>query len=331
MTAGADLGIAAYGLEAMGMMRVEKGHVAGNEINGQTTARDLGLGKMMSTRKDYIGRALANRPGLVEPDRWGLVGLKPMDRGARVIAGAHLLRIGETVTAANDLGYVTSAAFSPALGHWIGLGLIAGGAARHRPARASRRSAAQRRTRRRNMRTRVLRSDRRAPPWLSLNVQRRSPLAGVAAAGRIGRTIGVAGVGIREITDVSAIAIVARKGRERRCGRGAFPACRQQPCSDAAKRAAGNGLAISGMGPGQWLAMAQSTSRRHAARCPAGRSRWPGRRDGSGRRARGPGGLRSRARATRWPKASRSIWMRACSRSAISRRRAPRTSACRSR
>ncbi|MEO8651078.1 MAG: sarcosine oxidase subunit alpha family protein [Hyphomicrobiaceae bacterium] len=129
MTAGADLGIAAYGLEAMGMMRVEKGHVAGNEINGQTTARDLGLGKMMSTRKDYIGRALANRPGLVGSDRWGLVGLKPMDRGGRVTAGAHLLRIGEAVTAANDLGYVTSAAFSPALGHWIGLGLITGGAA----------------------------------------------------------------------------------------------------------------------------------------------------------------------------------------------------------
>ena len=37
-------------------MRIEKGHVAGNEINGQTTARDLGLGRMMSTKKDYIGR-----------------------------------------------------------------------------------------------------------------------------------------------------------------------------------------------------------------------------------------------------------------------------------
>jgi sarcosine oxidase subunit alpha len=130
MAAGADHGIAAYGLEAMGIMRVEKGHVAGNEINGQTTARDLGLAKMMSTRKDYIGRALANRPGLVEPDRWGLVGLKPMDREARVGAGAHLLPIGEAVTAANDLGYVTSSAYSPSLGHWIGLGLIAGGSAR---------------------------------------------------------------------------------------------------------------------------------------------------------------------------------------------------------
>ena len=129
MTAGSEFGIAAYGLEAMGMMRIEKGHVAGNEINGQTTARDLGLAKMMSTRKDYIGRALASRPGLMGPDRWGLVGLKPMDRDARIVAGAHLLPIGEAVTTSNDLGYVTSAAFSPALGHWVGLGLLAGGVA----------------------------------------------------------------------------------------------------------------------------------------------------------------------------------------------------------
>jgi methylglutamate dehydrogenase subunit C len=85
---------------------------------------------MMSTRKDYIGRALANRPGLTGPDRWGLVGLKPMDRSARISAGGHLLPIGEAATTVNDLGYVTSAAFSPALGHWIGLGLIAGGMAR---------------------------------------------------------------------------------------------------------------------------------------------------------------------------------------------------------
>ena len=130
LAAGADLGIAAYGLEAMGMMRIEKGHVAGNEINGQTTARDLGLGKMMSTRKDYIGRALASRPALVEEGRWGLVGLKPMDPLARIPAGAHLLAIGEPVTSASDMGYVTSAAFSPTLGHWIGLGLIAGGMTR---------------------------------------------------------------------------------------------------------------------------------------------------------------------------------------------------------
>ena len=35
--------------------------------NGQTTARDLGLGKMMSSKKDYIGRTLAGRLGADRP------------------------------------------------------------------------------------------------------------------------------------------------------------------------------------------------------------------------------------------------------------------------
>jgi sarcosine oxidase subunit alpha len=131
MVAGADFGIQPYGLEAMGMMRIEKGHVAGAEINGQTTARDLGLGRMMSRKKDYIGRVLADRPALVAADRWGLVGLKPISAAERVRAGAHLLPIGAAAITANDQGYVTSAAFSPSLGHWIGLGLIAGGATKH--------------------------------------------------------------------------------------------------------------------------------------------------------------------------------------------------------
>ena len=51
MTAGEPFGIAPYGTEALGVMRIEKGHVAGNELNGQTTARDLGLDRMMSPRK----------------------------------------------------------------------------------------------------------------------------------------------------------------------------------------------------------------------------------------------------------------------------------------
>jgi sarcosine oxidase subunit alpha len=131
MVAGADFGIQPYGLEAMGLMRIEKGHVAGAEINGQTTARDLGLGRMMSRKKDYIGRVLADRPALVAADRWGLVGLKPISAAERVRAGAHLLPIGAAAITANDQGYVTSAAFSPSLGHWIGLGLIAGGATKH--------------------------------------------------------------------------------------------------------------------------------------------------------------------------------------------------------
>jgi heterotetrameric sarcosine oxidase alpha subunit len=125
--AGRDYGITPYGTEALGVMRIEKGHVAGNELNGQTTARDLGLGKMMSSKKDYIGRIMAGRPGLTDPARPGVVGFKPVERGRRLRAGAHFLEPGAAATAQNDLGFMTSVAFSPMLGHWIGLGLLSGG------------------------------------------------------------------------------------------------------------------------------------------------------------------------------------------------------------
>ncbi|MET0547555.1 MAG: sarcosine oxidase subunit alpha family protein, partial [Caulobacterales bacterium] len=43
ISAGQDLGVAPYGTEAMAIMRIEKGHAAGGELNGQVTAGDLGL------------------------------------------------------------------------------------------------------------------------------------------------------------------------------------------------------------------------------------------------------------------------------------------------
>ena len=130
MAAGTPLGITPYGTEALGVMRIEKGHAAGNELNGTTTAADLGLGRMASTKKDYIGRVLANRPALVAADRWRLVGLKPIDRKARLAAGAHLVPPGVDPSATVDQGYVTSAAYSPTLGHMIALALVKRGGER---------------------------------------------------------------------------------------------------------------------------------------------------------------------------------------------------------
>jgi sarcosine oxidase subunit alpha len=74
---------------------------------------------------------MAARPSLTDPDRPRLVGLKPVDPGQRLMAGAHFIPKGAPAEAANDQGYVTSVAFSPSLGHWIGLGLITRGPERH--------------------------------------------------------------------------------------------------------------------------------------------------------------------------------------------------------
>jgi sarcosine oxidase subunit alpha len=124
MAAGEEFDVIPYGLETLGVMRIEKGHVAGNELTGTTTAADLGFGRMMSKKKDFIGCVLARRPGLTDPERPALIGVKPADRSARLYAGAHFLALGTEATLANDQGYVTSVAFSPMLGHWIGLGLL---------------------------------------------------------------------------------------------------------------------------------------------------------------------------------------------------------------
>jgi methylglutamate dehydrogenase subunit C len=130
MRAGEPFGIIPYGTEALGVMRIEKGHVAGNELDGRTTADDLGLGRMMSSKKDFIGRVMATRPGLTDPKRPKLVGLRPRNAGERLYAGSHLLPKGAAHVVENDQGVVTSVAFSPSLDHWIGLGFIVGGTAR---------------------------------------------------------------------------------------------------------------------------------------------------------------------------------------------------------
>ena len=131
MERGRTWGLTPYGLEALNVLRIEKGHVAGNEINGTTTARDLGLGGLVSKRKDFIGRVMAERPGLLDLQRWRIAGFKPVDRARKLTAGAHFVPLGVRPAAENDQGYMTSVCFSPTLGTSIGLGLIARGHERH--------------------------------------------------------------------------------------------------------------------------------------------------------------------------------------------------------
>ncbi|MDP6948254.1 MAG: sarcosine oxidase subunit alpha family protein [Arenicellales bacterium] len=114
-----------YGLEAMGALRIEKGHVTGAELDGRVTIEDAGLGRMASNKKSYIGSALRKRPDLARANRPKLVGIFPRDRreifnaGALLCAADQLEGLGE--------GWISSVTHSPELGHWIGLGFISGG------------------------------------------------------------------------------------------------------------------------------------------------------------------------------------------------------------
>ncbi|WP_225027026.1 sarcosine oxidase subunit alpha family protein [Xinfangfangia pollutisoli] len=117
-----------YGMEALNVLRIEKGFITHAEIHGRVTAFDIGMAKMVSAKKDCIGKAAAQRPGLLGPEREQLVGLKS---DQPIAAGAHLFKPGFAAERENDEGYVTSVCWSPTLGAWLGLAFLKDGRARH--------------------------------------------------------------------------------------------------------------------------------------------------------------------------------------------------------
>lgn len=132
MEEGRQYGIAPYGLEALNVLRMEKGHVTHAEFDGRVTPDDAGFGRMVSAQKaDFIGKRLSTRYGLTAADRMQMVGLKLIDPEGTIRAGAHLLREGAKPSTWNDQGYVSSACFSPTLGHPIGLAFLKSGRERY--------------------------------------------------------------------------------------------------------------------------------------------------------------------------------------------------------
>ncbi|KRR02232.1 hypothetical protein CQ12_18610 [Bradyrhizobium jicamae] len=126
LAAGQEFGIVPYGLETMDLMRIEKGHLAASELNGQATAADLGVGRMMKKTGDFVGRVLSARPALADPGRPRLVGIRPIDSGKRLRGGAHLV---SKPGSGRSLGWITSVTRSIELGQWIGLAMLENGEA----------------------------------------------------------------------------------------------------------------------------------------------------------------------------------------------------------
>ena len=124
------LGGCVYGTEALGVMRIEKGHVAGNELNGTTTALNLGLGAMVNKKKDAIGSVLSERAGLNRAGALQVMGFRPVNPDEALAAGSHFIAANAAATAANDQGYMTSVCYSPHVGSSIALGFLKDGATR---------------------------------------------------------------------------------------------------------------------------------------------------------------------------------------------------------
>jgi sarcosine oxidase subunit alpha len=115
-------GLSPYGLEALDILRVEKGYLVSSELNGETTPHDLLMDGLVELGNPCLGRELLDRAGLHESWRPRLVGIRAVDGRSKFLAGAQLT----APQAPNQpAGHITSAVYSPALGEWIGLALLA--------------------------------------------------------------------------------------------------------------------------------------------------------------------------------------------------------------
>ena len=118
-----------YGTEAMGVMRIEKGHVTHAEADGRTTPDDLGLGRMVSADKRGVGKRSLDLPALRQKGRRQLVGLSVIDTQARIPPGCQVAESSD-MKPAPPLGHITSFCYSPTFGRAIALALVENGRAR---------------------------------------------------------------------------------------------------------------------------------------------------------------------------------------------------------
>jgi len=123
--AGQEFNLRPYGTEAMGTLRIEKGHVAGAEIEGRTTLKDLGLERFASSKKPFVGSVLRKRPVLEDPERPTLVGFE-VDGESGVKPGSLVFQQNAEPKGHGE-GWISSTTYSPALGKNIALGLLKNG------------------------------------------------------------------------------------------------------------------------------------------------------------------------------------------------------------
>ncbi|HET7245645.1 MAG TPA: 2Fe-2S iron-sulfur cluster-binding protein [Streptosporangiaceae bacterium] len=119
LAAGADLGVAAFGVEAQRILRLEKGHfIVGQDTDGLTRGFSAGLDWAIKLDKDDFAGKPELAWQLAEGDGTRLVGLQPVD-GAVVPEECSLIMTGEHIA-----GRVTSSRMSPTLGRSVCLAQV---------------------------------------------------------------------------------------------------------------------------------------------------------------------------------------------------------------
>jgi sarcosine oxidase subunit alpha len=118
LDAGRDLDVRPHGLDALKLLRLEKGHILiGQDTDFDTTPSKVGLDFAVKMNKpDFIGRTALQRIATLPRERSLLsmtfAGKRAPEEGAQLFAaGAHI-------------GNLTSSRFSPVLGCGIALGWV---------------------------------------------------------------------------------------------------------------------------------------------------------------------------------------------------------------
>ncbi len=128
-TCGSDVNAVPYGIEALQILRIEKGYIhIGTDTDGTTLPGDIGFGRNMDRKAaNFVGRRSLNRPASKDPNRPQLVALVPAD-------GRTLLPVGAQIANARPPtrteGHVTSSCLSIELRRPIALAMLARGYAR---------------------------------------------------------------------------------------------------------------------------------------------------------------------------------------------------------
>ncbi|MEO0752011.1 MAG: glycine cleavage T C-terminal barrel domain-containing protein [Pseudomonadota bacterium] len=124
-----DAGAHPIGLEAMAVMRAEKGYIMiGKDTDGETMPHDLGVTAPRDKKTAaFVGDRSLHMDVAKDSTRKQLVGLS-VDEGQPMLPiGAHVVTDGAKP---HSQGYVTSSHDSPTLGHPIALALVENGHAR---------------------------------------------------------------------------------------------------------------------------------------------------------------------------------------------------------
>lgn len=124
--AGEPIGARPLGLEAMSVMRAEKGYIIiGKDTDGETMPHDLGFGiPRQKKTAAFVGDRSLHTDTANRGARKQLVGLQVAPGEPHLPTGAHVVQDGRSA------GFVTSSYDSPTLGQGIALALLENGAAR---------------------------------------------------------------------------------------------------------------------------------------------------------------------------------------------------------